>query len=73
MLALIIYLAQDKTLFLASVITASALTVTNTIPFVTKYRQSVNTTVQTVILTTLITIFSIPLIMALDMLLKGML
>jgi predicted permease len=65
MLALIFYLAQDKTLFFASVITASAPTATNTILFATKYRQDVNTAVQTVILTTLLTIISIPLIMAL--------
>jgi hypothetical protein len=71
MLALIFYLAQDKTLFFASVITASAPTATNTILFATKYRQDVNTAVQTVILTTLLTIISIPLIMALAMLLKG--
>ncbi|HNW96028.1 MAG TPA: AEC family transporter [Anaerolineaceae bacterium] len=71
MLALIFYLAQDKTLFFASVITASAPTATNTILFATKYRQDVNTAVQTVILTTLITILSIPLMMALAMLLKG--
>jgi Predicted permeases len=71
MIALIFYLAQDKTLFFASVITASAPTATNTILFATKYRQDVNTAVQTVILTTLLTIISIPLIMALAMLLKG--
>jgi len=71
MLALIFYLAQDKTLFFASVITASAPTATNTILFATKYRQDVNTAVQTVILTTLLTIVTIPLIMALAMLLKG--
>ena len=71
MLALIFYLAQDKTLFFASVITASAPTATNTILFATKYRQDVNTAVQTVILTTLLTIITIPLIMALAMLLKG--
>lgn len=71
MLALIFYLAQDKTLFFASVITASAPTATNTILFATKYRQDVNTAVQTVILTTLLTIITIPLIMTLAMLLKG--
>jgi predicted permease len=71
MVGAIYYLAQDKSLFFASVITAAAPTATNTILFATKFRQDVNTAVQTVILTTLLTIITIPLIMALAMLLKG--
>ncbi|MEL7592187.1 MAG: AEC family transporter [Anaerolineaceae bacterium] len=71
MLTLIFYLAQDKTLFFASVITTAAPTATNTILFATRYRKDVNTAVQTVILTTLLTIITIPLIMAVAMLLKG--
>ncbi|HOE35832.1 MAG TPA: AEC family transporter, partial [Anaerolineaceae bacterium] len=71
MLGLIYLFAQEKTLFFASVITAAAPTATNTILFATKFKQDVNTAVQAVILTTLLTILSIPLMMGLAMLLKG--
>ncbi len=71
MLGLIYLFAQEKTLFFASVITAAAPTATNTILFATKFKQDVNTAVQAVILTTLLTILSIPLMMSLAMLLKG--
>lgn len=71
MLIIIYYLAGDKTLFFASVITAAAPTATNTVLFATKFKQDVNTAIQTVMLTTLMTIITIPLIMGLAMLLKG--
>ena len=71
MLGLVYFLAQDKTLFFTGVITASAPTAINTILFATRYKQDVNTAVQTVILTTLLMLVTIPLMMALAMLLKG--
>ena len=71
MLGLVYFLAQDKSLFFTGVITASAPTAINTILFATRYKQDVNTAVQTVILTTLLMLVTIPLMMALAMLLKG--
>lgn len=71
MLFINFYLAGDKTLFFASVITAAAPTASNTVLFATKFGKDVNTSIQTVMLTTLMTLITIPLIMGLAMLLKG--
>lgn len=71
MLLINYFLADDKILFYAGVITAAAPTATNTVLFATKFRRDVNTAIQTVMLTTLMTLVTIPLIMGLAMLLKG--
>ncbi len=65
------YLAGDKTLFFASVITAAAPTASNTVLFATKYDKDVNTAIQAVILTTMMALVTIPLIMGLAMLFRG--
>ncbi len=71
MLLLNYYLVEDKTLYFTSVIIAAAPTATNTVLFATKFKQDVSTAIQTVMLTTVMTIFTIPLMMGLAMLLKG--
>jgi predicted permease len=65
-LAFIYLLTKDPMLFYACALMAATPTAANSILFATKYQRDVNLTIQALMLTTIMAIFSIPIVIALS-------